>query len=249
MYNNIPFSNSMYSDYTLFGINNINSWGMDTEAIEESLKMVEIPDDYVFKKDIHKLKLAPDHGIFINDDTVTFLEAHALYFYDICKFIQDGGKIEPEHSEEDLLDMAKSRLKSDIDNLANLNMYKHVTYKDKIYSADSRSRDAIANIISTYRERLPIDDNKGKDTLSNDPIANQVITSKLPLPSDFQWITIDNERVPFKMADVLYLSALFQKKTYRCTFKAREFKDRLISINNIEELKELKKEVESYNWS
>ena len=124
-----------------------------------------------------------------------------------------------------------------------------ITYKDKIYSADSRSRDAIANIISTYRERLPIDDNKGKDTLSDDPIANQVIISKLPLPSDFQWITIDNERVPFKMADVLYLSALFQKKTYRCTFKAREFKDRLITIKNIEELEELKKEVESYNWN
>ena len=243
MYNNIPFSNSMYNDYTLY------STSMNTEKIEEYLKTIKIPDHYVFKKDINKLKLVSDDAVFINDDHVTALKVDALYFYDICKFIQDGGRIEPEHSEEDLLDMAKSRLKSDIDNLANLNMYKYVTYKDKIYSADSRSRDAIANIISTYRERLPIDDNKGKDTLSDDPIANQVIISKLPLPSDFQWITIDNERVPFKMADVLYLSALFQKKTYRCTFKAREFKDRLITIKNIEELKELKKEVESYNWN
>ena len=36
MYNNIPFSNSMYNDYTLYSTN------MDTERIEEYLKKISI---------------------------------------------------------------------------------------------------------------------------------------------------------------------------------------------------------------
>lgn len=250
MYNDINMyhSNNKYNDYAMFGLYDLQY--NDPESVEEYLKTIQIPEDYVFTKEINKLKLASGDAIFINDDHVTALEEHALYFYDICKFIQDGGKIEPVYSDEDLLDMAKSNLKSDIDNLANLNTYKPVTYKGKQFASDPRSRDALANAISTYRERLPIDDaGTLEEGLSDDPVANQALTSKLPLPADYQWIATDNERVPFKMSDILQLSALFQEKTYKCTFKAREFKDRLIGIKNIEELKELKKEVDNYNWS
>lgn len=243
----------MYHNYDLYGFYDLDI--ADTERVEASLKNIKIPDDYKFSKEITKLKMASGNGIFINDDHVTSLDEHALYFYDICKFIQDGGKIEPTYTDEELLEMAKNKLKSDINSLASLNMYKEVTYNNKKYSSDNRSREAIANTISTYRERLPIDDGAtlengdDRNVLSDNMLLNQTINSKLPLPSEFKWITVDNEYVPFKMSDVLQLSALFQDKTYRCTFKAREFKDRLSSIKNIDELKALKEEVEKYDWS
>lgn len=218
----------MFMD-SMFGMGSMGyDMSLTPEQVKEELKKVEIPSDFKPQITIKSVKIQGGSALYCNGDQndafITPLH-NGIYYYEVVKFIKDGGEVQPEFTEEDLLNRAKEAKKNEIEAAKTAAMNGGVEYKKGNKTYKFQSDDYTRNMLTSTAAAF-------KDPSEED-------STKQDLPSSFTWISLDNTMVPFTMADVRALGLIMAQHVQTCTFKARQLKDAAIAAKSQEELQKI----------
>lgn len=197
------------------------------EQVVEYYKKQNIPANYQSQTKITSLKIQDGgNAFYVNgDQEYPFMagSGDGPYYYDIVKYVQDGGKVEPEYTDEDILNDAKNKKKEQINSVKESGLVSNVKYKDKEFAGDEYTKNTLTSVQATYRDPKETD------------------ASKQPLPDGFTWIAVDNTRVPMTMADIRALGQLLAEKVNVVTMVGRVLKDKIAAAKSVAE-------VDAINW-
>ena len=201
---------------------------MGRAAVEQAkayYRSVRIPDNYVPSVTVKNAKIQGGTSLYCNDgydDSFINPINGGFHELDIAKYVQDGGDIKPEYSDEDILNFKKGNKKQEIDAAKAQALVAGVEYtknrKKYVFQSDDYTRNMLTSTAAAF-----------KDPSENDP-------TKQDLPSNFVWISMDNQQVPFTIQDVRALGLVMAQHVQTCTFKARKLKDAISAATSVEQL-------------